>query len=475
MNSSVNSACFLSVAGDRLTDASGNVVVLRGYNIGGFLNMENFLTGFPSTEALQRAAMLDVLGKDRYELFFDRFMEAFFTDDDGRYLASLGLNHVRVPFNYLHFEDDDRPFVLKESGFQLLDRVVATCERNGLYAILDLHALPGCQNMDWHSNNATHHAQFWVHRHFQDRVVNLWERLADRYKGNASVAGYNIMNEPGDATGTRVKPFYDRVVTAVRAIDPHHVIFLDGNRYGTEFTAFEGADVYPNTVYAAHDYKTPGMIFGGPYPGVTRGVHVDRANIEETFLKRTQFMRATGTPIWIGEFGPVFTGDPRDEDKYAMLSDQLDIYEAHGASWSVWPYKDIGGQGLVYTAPDSPWVQRIKPVLEKKVRLGVDTWATTDAPIRQVMAPIEEIFAREYSDFDPFPFGQKRWVDTLVRNILLAQPMAKDFGNCFAGIDDQTAIALAESFSFRNCVRNLRLAELVTSENATLSHAARNY
>jgi hypothetical protein len=321
--------------------------------------------------------------------------------------------------------------------------------------------------MDWHSNNATHHAQFWVHRHFQDRVVNLWERLADRYKGNAAVAGYNIMNEPGDALGTTVKPFYDRIVAAVRAVDPHHVIFLDGNRYGTEFTAFEGADVYPNTVYAAHDYKTAGMIFGGPYPGVTRGVHVDRAHIEETFLKRTQFMRSTGTPIWIGEFGPVFTGDSRDEDKYAMLSDQLDIYEAHGASWSIWPYKDIGGQGLVYTAPDSPWVQRIRPVLEKKVRLGVDTWASTDAPIRQVMAPIEELFAREYPDFDPFPFGQKRWVDTLVRNILLAQPMAKDFGNCFAGVDNQTAIALAESFSFRNCVRNLRLADLVASKART--------
>ena len=51
------------------------------------------------------------------------------------------------------------------------------------------------------------------------------------------------------------------------------------------------------------------MAYGGPYPGVTRGVYVDRAHVEETFLKRTEFMRKTGTPIWIGEFGPVFTND----------------------------------------------------------------------------------------------------------------------------------------------------------------------
>ena len=89
------------------------------------------------------------------------------------------MNHVRVPINYLHFEDDDRPFELKEDGFRLLDSVVAVCERNNLYAILDLHALPGYQNMHWHSDNPTHKALFWTHRHFQDRAVNIWEKIAD--------------------------------------------------------------------------------------------------------------------------------------------------------------------------------------------------------------------------------------------------------------------------------------------------------
>lgn len=113
----MNADRFLTVEGDHLTDATGKTVALRGYNIGGFLNMENFLTGFPSTESLQRGALLRALGEKRYELYFDRFMAAFFSDDDARYLASLGMNHVRVPFNYRHFEDDDRPFELKESGF----------------------------------------------------------------------------------------------------------------------------------------------------------------------------------------------------------------------------------------------------------------------------------------------------------------------------------------------------------------------
>ena len=460
----MNADRFLRVQGDRLVDASGRAVVLRGYNIGGFLNMENFLTGFPGTESLHRASLLRVLGEKRYRLFFDRFLEAFFDDDDARHLRSLGLDHVRLPFHYLHLEDDDRPFELKASGFALLDRVVDICDRHDLYVILDLHALPGCQNMDWHSDNPTHHAAFWRHRHFQDRVVHLWERIAERYRGRPAIAGYNIMNEPGDASGARIKPFYDRVVAAVRAVDPDHVVFLDGNRYGTEFTAFEKDDVLPNTVYAAHDYKTPGMAYGGPYPGITRGVHVDRAHVEQTFLKRTEFMRKTGTPIWIGEFGPVFVDPALDDDKYRLLSDQLDIYEAHGASWSIWAYKDIGIEGLVHAAPDSPWMERFGAIVDKKRRLGVDNWGTTDAGIRDILEPIEALFEREYADFDPFPFGRQRWVHTIVRSILLSEPMIDQFARCLAGVDDEGVVALAESFRFSRCVRRERLAALLASK-----------
>ena len=73
---------------------------------------------------------------------------------------------------------------------------------------------------------------------------------------------------------------------------------------------------------------------------------VDRDTLEETFLERTRFQRETGTPIWVGEFGPVYTGDPeRDEQRYQVLSDQLDIYDRHGAGWSIWTYKDVGLHG----------------------------------------------------------------------------------------------------------------------------------
>ncbi|WP_049577482.1 glycoside hydrolase family 5 protein [Streptomyces sp. SBT349] len=451
---------FLSTDGDRLVDATGARVILRGFGLGGWMNMENFITGYPATESLQRKALRRVLGEEGYRRFFDRFLTAFFGDEDARYLASLGLNSLRIPFNYRHFEDDDRPFELKEEGFRLLDRAVDACARHGIYTILDLHALPGAQNQHWHSDNPTHWAHFWTHRHFQDRVVHLWEALADRYKDNPWVAGYNPVNEPADVTGEVIGPFYRRIEAAIRAVDPRHLLFLDGNRYSTQFDML--GDPLPGTVYTAHDYALPGFVDGGPYPGTSRGQYVDRAVVERTFLARTEYMRRTGTPIWIGEFGPVYTGDPaRDAQRLALLEDQLALYREHGASWALWTYKDIGLQGLVHAAPDSAYIRRIAPVLEKKARLGVDSWGSVDTGVRHIMDPIERLFEEEFPDYHPFPWGSRRWLHGIVRHVLLAEPMVGDFAACFEGVDPDTAEALASCFALNACTRREPLADLL--------------
>jgi aryl-phospho-beta-D-glucosidase BglC (GH1 family) len=430
------------------------------------MNMENFITGFPATESLQRDALRRALGDARYAQFFDRFLDVFYADPDAAFLASLGLNHVRLPVNYRHFEDDLHPFELREGGFRLLDRAIERSARHGLYSIIDLHALPGAQNQRWHSDNPTHRALFWTHRHFQDRVIHLWEALARRYRGNPWVAGYNPINEPGDVDGTVIAPFYRRLHDAVRAIDTDHILFLEGNRYSVDFATF--GDPLPNTVYTVHDYALPGLIDGGDYPGVSRGRHVDRDVLEQTFLARTAYMRQTGTPIWIGEFGPVYPDDARrDAMRFQVLADQLEIYRRHDAGWALWTYKDIGLQGLVHAAPDSPYLRRIAPVLEKKARLGVDAWGSTDEGVRDLLAPIEAAFRREFPTFDPFPFGQRSWIHGLVRHILLAEPLLEDFARCFEGAGDDEVVALADSFRFEQCYPRQRLVEIVAVACAT--------
>ena len=220
----VEQPAMLRVEGARLVSGD-DAVVLRGFGLGGWMNMENFISGYAGSESQQRRALSRTLGDEGYRRFFDRFLHDFFTDDDAALMASLGLNSLRVPFNYRHFEDDDAPFEIKPEGFELLDRVVDACARHGIHTILDLHAVPGAQNQHWHSDNPTHWAHFWTHRHFQDRVVGLWEALAEHYRGNPWVAGYNPVNEPGDAVGEAIGPFYRRLEAAI----PRERIFVLGS------------------------------------------------------------------------------------------------------------------------------------------------------------------------------------------------------------------------------------------------------
>jgi endoglucanase len=455
---------MLRVSGTHLVNEMDSVVRLRGVGLGGWMNMENFITGYPGAEFQQRKVLRKVLGAEGYERFFDRFLDVFFTDADAEYLASLGLNSVRIPFNYRHFEDDAKPFELKEEGFRRLDQAIDACARAGIYSILDLHALPGSQNQHWHSDNPTHWASFWTHRHFQDLVVNLWEAIAERYRDHPWVAGYNPINEPADAVGEVLGPFYRRLESAIRAVDPHHVLFLDGNRYSTQFDQL--GEPLPNTVYTAHDYALPGFVDGGPYPGMSRGQYVDRGAIEKTFLARTEYMRQTGTPIWVGEFGPVYVKDPGlDEQRLRLLQDQLEIYREHDASWALWTYKDIGLQGLVVVRDDAPYIRRISSVLEKKQRLGVDSWGSTDAGVREILGPIEALFEAEFPEFQPYPWGQKRWIHGLVRHVLLAEAMVGDFGRCFEGLEPAEAAALADAFRLEACEKRVPVADVLRADS----------
>ncbi|MEV4286745.1 cellulase family glycosylhydrolase [Nonomuraea bangladeshensis] len=454
---------MLRVSGNHLVTPDDQPVRLRGVGLGGWMNMENFVTGFPANESSMRAAVRGVLGEERAELFFDRLLTSFFTERDADLLAGLGMNCVRIPVNYRHWESDERPFEIDPRGFRHLDRVIGLLGAHGIYSVIDLHALPGSQNQHWHSDNPTHVAAFWQHRHFQDRVVHLWEVLADHYRDNPWVAGYNPANEPADVTGQVIGPFYDRLVKAVRGADPHHVLFLDGNTYSTDFSIFR--EVYENTVFVMHDYALAGFAHGGPYPGHTRGEWCDQDELERTFAKRSRFQRETGTPLWVGEFGPVYTGNPeKDAQRYQILRDQLAIYDAEGAGWSLWTYKDVGLQGLVHAA--GPYLDRFGDFLAKKRRLGADRWGSTMEEGADVLGPLHELVETEFPGWDPYPWGARYQSDDLIRHILFAQALLPEYAELFRGLGDDELTALADSFLLERCVRREPLLELLTENLA---------
>ena len=452
---------LLVVKGDKLVNGRGEIVRLRGFGLGGMLHMENFIDGYPGNEEAFRDVMLKALGKEKYDLFFDTFYRNYFTEKDARYITSLGLNLVRIPINYRLFEDDMNPRVIRQEGFKYLDRVIRLCAEQGIYTIIDLHAVPGYQNQHWHSDNPTHKALLWKHKDFQDRTVVLWEALAAHYRDEPWVAGYDLINEPADPTGKMVVPLFHRLMDAIRKVDPNHILFIEGNTYAREFDGFD--PTWKNVVYTNHDYAAPGFTSSGPYPGVTRDRYYDSKALEADFLQKSRFMFDNQLPVWVGEFGPLYSGDAeKDEMRYQVLKDQLKIYDKYEVSWCIWLYRDLGLQAILYQPGTTAWMRRIKPFLEKKQRLGADAWGSQETGIQDVMDPIYEMLAREFPDYDPYPNGADREARRLIRHILISEALLDEFGKLFEGLSDEEVVELAESFNYDKAVHRTRLEEILS-------------
>lgn len=452
---------FLKVAGSQIVNGKGDTVILRGFGLGGMLHMENFINGYAANEETMREGLRKVLGEQKYNLYFDAFYKNYFTEPDAAYIQSMELNLVRIPVNYHLFEDDMNPGVIKEAAFAYLDSVIARCARHRIYTIIDLHALPGAQNQHWHSDNPTHVASFWLHKEFQDRAVHLWEVMAARYKNEPWVAGYDLINEPADPTGERLFPYYRRLRDAIRKIDADHILFLEGDRYAAEFDKF--TEVWDNVVYTNHDYAAPG--FGSPYPGPNNNTnrYYDKDTVESDFLEKSQFMLSHHVPIWVGEFGPVYTGDPqKDAMRYQVLKDQLAYYKKYKVSWCIWLYKDMGLQAIMHQNDSTPYMRLVQKFIARKDSLGGDAWGASDKNIRQVMAPIEDLMNKEFPSYDPYPRGAKREASLLVRNILISEALSQEYCNLFKGKTDEELLALAQSFRFNNYVKRTRLEDILS-------------
>ncbi|GJJ09422.1 Endo-1,4-beta-xylanase 5 [Clathrus columnatus] len=474
------SASFLKVSGTKIVDGHGHEVILRGAGLGGWMNMENFISGYPGREFQLRQGLAKAIGEEKAEFFFDKFLEYFFQEDDAAFFKSLGLNAIRIAINYRHFEDDMNPRVLKKGGFKHLDRVINICAQYGIYTIIDLHTAPGGQNQDWHSDNPTHYAHLWDHLDFQDRVVWLWEELAQHYKDNYWVAGFNVLNEPCDEQHQRLINLYNRLHSAIRKIDQQHIIFFDGNTFASDFSQFGDAyKNWDNAVYSIHDYSNYGFPAA---PETYVGSDEQKARLERSFERKRAWMVEKGLAVWNGEWGPVYArkqydGDKTDainESRYLLLKDQLEIYNKAKLSWSIWLYKDIGFQGMVHTSLDTPYMKLFGDFLAKKHRMAVDAWGTDDTHVEHIFNPLIEWISQNVDETHqrlyPWPvWSFKNRVGRLAIQILVAEYLIDEWAEHFIGKSFEEIDEIAKSFLFQNSVKREGLNKVLMDHAATRS------
>jgi hypothetical protein len=451
---------LLKVKGSKIVNQSGDEVRLRGFCLGGHMHMENFMLGYPGHETGMREAIAAVLGNDQTKLFFDKYRQNFFTEEDVIFIRSLGCNTIRVALNYREFESDAHPFEYKQDGFEDLDRLVGWAQKHKLYVILDLHAVQGWQNGGWHSDNFTNAALFWGQKAFEDRAVALWEEFARRYCDEEFIAGYNLVNEPNTDKIEWLNHYYHRVTKAVRAIDPDHILFFEGNRDSQQFDGLDHP-LDENAVYSSHLYVPPGIEIG-EYPGEFNSVTYDSDQLKKEYEGRREFSHRHGVPHWLGEFGPVYSDANLENSRLSVMADMLSIIEEFGDHWTIWNYKDIGFMGLVSPNIASEWMKITEPVRKLKTALRCDHWI--ERRPADIDGFIQELSEHVLSVIGEVPGDWGELADQIHCRIcdgLLSQNLQPAFAEQFRGITDTEIDRIMKSFSLENCDTREGLVDLI--------------
>lgn len=193
----------LSVAGNKIVNSAGKPTSLAGPSL--FWSNNGWRA--------DRYYNADVVKHVRREWNAGLIRAAMGVDAKGGYLSDPKKNQARV------------------------ERVVDAAIAEGLYVIID-----------WHS----HHAE-----DYPQEAVDFFQAMARKYGRTPNVI-YEIYNEPLEHTSwsKTIKPYAEKVIAAIRAIDPDNLIIVGTRTWSQEVheAALNPIKGYSNIAYTLHFY-----------------------------------------------------------------------------------------------------------------------------------------------------------------------------------------------------------------------------
>ena len=141
----------------------GEVVPLRGVNLGGWLLWEEWMCPMDSSGLKDALSARETLAKRFTEPVADELIaayeDAYIAEQDLDNIAALGMNVVRLPFWYPNLQKADGSW--RPDDFKRLDWLVGKAWDRGLYTILDLHGAPGGQSKEQTTGAVRPQAELW--------------------------------------------------------------------------------------------------------------------------------------------------------------------------------------------------------------------------------------------------------------------------------------------------------------------------
>lgn len=310
---------FVYTQGKDLMLPNGTPFIMRGTNLGNWLVPEGYMFKLKDVNSprMINEALNELIGPSAVDSFWKAYLNNYITRADIHYMKSIGMNSIRVPFNYRLFTAEK---YLGETnpnhGFELLDKLIGWCKKEKLYVILDMHCAPGGQTGD-NIDDGYGYPFLFESEQDQQLTASIWRRIAAHYSNESLIIGYDLLNEPiahyfdSKLFNPKLEKVYKRIAAAIREVDKNHILILGGAQWDSNFSPF-GTPFDSKLVYTFHKYWTPPTT--------------------EVIQSYIDFSNKYNVPIYCGE-----TGENTNEwiDSFRTTLEHARI------GWHFWPYKKM--------------------------------------------------------------------------------------------------------------------------------------
>ena len=335
----------------------------KGMGIGGWL------TNYKRFNVLPKDKRLEITIGDM------EHFASYITEDDVKYIASLGMDHIRLGFDQIVVEES--PYKYRKEIVDILKSFVAWCEKYELRPVLNMHKAVGnyCDILEERG--------LMQDEELQNRFVALWEMLEDEFSGNGGVV-FELLNEVVNATADEWNSLAEKTVAAIRSKNKDRLIVVGGIEWNNppgldHVKVFDDENiVYTFHCYAPHEFTHQrGVLQAGPlyynrempYPtdDIERyrdfhrawGVNDAYADIERmdiAFLYKylepaKRFIeRYPDKILWLGEFGTIRHCNIKYRENW--MRDVISIAKQWDMPYCVWNYLSTPNDGNRFSLVD---------------------------------------------------------------------------------------------------------------------------
>ena len=311
-----------------------------------------------------------------------------FHDQDIQNLESWGFNIIRLGTQWPGYEPERGQY--NETYLEILESIVNKSSEHNIYTLLDFHqdilnekfcgegipvwavkepdyawAFPrplqlasfildkngiptpeDCAQHDWPSYHfafqtaAAYQSLYDNVDGVQDSFGEFWRRVANRFKSNEYVVGYELINEPfagnvlenplrlipGYADSHNLMHMYDNLNTYIRKVDDDHIVFFESVTWddfiSEGFDHVPGGDQWGNKSAISYHY----------YDQVN-------FNVDWQLNARTKDRNRLNSGMMCTEFGICVSS----QSDFDGLEYQLNAFDQNLQSWIGWSYKSFGG------------------------------------------------------------------------------------------------------------------------------------